>query len=158
MRHDAISWAGAKAPKIRAARVSKRLAPIPQQSAQGRHLPHGEITPSNGFKNRRGRSKIEIACRRGDAARPSGMHRTLFHTLAAYAVAFAIILYLARGIAPAQLLHDLAMARLWVFIPACAGSFAIWFLGETLLFSLLFSYFNSRISFREMLPANAAQY
>jgi len=86
------------------------------------------------------------------------MHRTLFHTLAAYAVAFAISLYLARGVAPAQLLHDLAMARLWVFIPACAGSFAVWFLGETLLFSLLFSYFHSRISFREMLPANAAQY
>jgi len=72
------------------------------------------------------------------------MHRTLFHTLAAYAVAFAIILYLARGVAPAQLLHDLAMARLWVFIPACAGSFAVWFLGETLLFSLLFSYFHSK--------------
>jgi hypothetical protein len=86
------------------------------------------------------------------------MHRTLFHTLAAYCVAFAIILYLARDIAPAQLIHNLALADLRVFIPACAGSFAVWFLGETLLFSALFSYFNSPISFREMLPANAAQY
>jgi uncharacterized membrane protein YbhN (UPF0104 family) len=86
------------------------------------------------------------------------MRRTLFHTLAAYGVALGIIAYLARDVAPAQLLRDLAMADLWVFLPASAGSFAVWFLGETLLFSALFSYFNSRISFREMLPANAAQY
>jgi hypothetical protein len=87
------------------------------------------------------------------------MPRRLLHTLGAYAVAFAVIIYLARGIAPpSQLLHDFSMANLWLFVPASAGSFAIWFGGETLLFACLFSYFHSRTSFREMLPANAAQY
>jgi hypothetical protein len=86
------------------------------------------------------------------------MRRTLPHTLFAYAVAFAIIWYLARGIAPVQLLHDLSMADPWLFLGASAGSFAVWFLGETLLFAVLFSYFHTRTSFREMLPANAAQY
>jgi uncharacterized membrane protein YbhN (UPF0104 family) len=86
------------------------------------------------------------------------MRKTLPHTLFAYALAFAIIWYLARGIAPMQLLHNFTMANPWVFIGASAGSFAIWFLGETLLFALLYSYFHTRISFREMLPANAAQY
>ena len=86
------------------------------------------------------------------------MRKTTLHTLAVYALALGIIWYLARGVAPAQLLGSFSMANLRVFIPACAGSFSIWFLGETFLFATLFSYFHVRTSFREMLPANAAQY
>lgn len=86
------------------------------------------------------------------------MHRGLLHTLGAYALAFVIIWYLARDIAPAQLLHNFSMANPWVFVPASLGSFAVFFGGETLLFAWLFSYFHTRTSFREMLPANAAQY
>jgi len=86
------------------------------------------------------------------------MRRTLFHGLFVYALAFGIIWYLARGIAPAQLLRDFSMADLRVFIPAGIGSFSVWFLGETFLFATLFSYFHRRTSFSEMLPANAAQY
>lgn len=86
------------------------------------------------------------------------MRRRTVHTLAVYALALGIIWYLARGVAPAQLLGSFSMADLRIFIPACAGSFSIWFLGETFLFATLFSYFHARTSFREMLPANAAQY
>jgi uncharacterized membrane protein YbhN (UPF0104 family) len=86
------------------------------------------------------------------------MPRGLLHTLGAYALAFAIIWYLARDIALAQLLHNFSMANLWVFLPASLGSFTVFFGGETLLFACLFSYFHTRITFREMLPANAAQY
>lgn len=86
------------------------------------------------------------------------MPRGFLHTLGAYGVAFAITWYLARDIALSQLLHDFSMANLWVFVPASLGSFTVWFGGETLLFACLFSYFNARTSFREMLPANAAQY
>lgn len=75
-----------------------------------------------------------------------------------YAVALGIIWYLARGIEPRQLLRNFSIADLRIFIPASAGSFAIWFLGETFLFATLFSYFHRRTSFCEMLPANAAQY
>jgi uncharacterized membrane protein YbhN (UPF0104 family) len=52
----------------------------------------------------------------------------------------------------------LSVANLWIFIPASVGSFTVWFVGETFLFAILFSYFHKRTSFREMLPANAAQY
>jgi|SRR5579875_1276000 uncharacterized membrane protein YbhN (UPF0104 family) len=86
------------------------------------------------------------------------MSRRFLHTLAAYGVALVIIWYIARGISTAQLLHDFSMANLWLFVPASLGSFTIWFAGETLLFACLFSFFNARTSFREMLPANAAQY
>jgi uncharacterized membrane protein YbhN (UPF0104 family) len=86
------------------------------------------------------------------------MPRWLLHTLGAYVLAFAIIWYLARDIQPSLLLRNFSMANLWLFVPASLGSFAVWFGGETLLFALLFSYFNTRVSFREMLPANAAQY
>ena len=86
------------------------------------------------------------------------MRRTSIYTVATYAVAVGIIWYLARGIEMRQLLRNFSKADLWIFIPASAGSFAIWFLGETFLFVTLFSYFHRRTSFREMLPANAAQY
>jgi uncharacterized membrane protein YbhN (UPF0104 family) len=86
------------------------------------------------------------------------MPRWLLHTVGTYTLAFAIIWYLARDVQPALLLHNFSMANLWLFVPASLGSFAVWFGGETLLFALLFTYFNTRVSFREMLPANAAQY
>jgi hypothetical protein len=56
------------------------------------------------------------------------------------------------------LLKGFAMANLLIFIPASAGSFLIWFLGETFLFATLYSFFHTPTRFREMLPANAAQY
>ncbi len=84
--------------------------------------------------------------------------RALFYRLATYAVALFIIWCVARGVSLAHLLHNFSVANLWIFIPASVGSFAVWFLGETLLFATLFSYFHTRTSFREMLPANAAQY
>lgn len=86
------------------------------------------------------------------------MNKTLVQNLAIYGVAAGIIWYLARDVPVVQLIHNLKMARLWIFLPACLGSFLIWFVGETFLFSRLFSYFHTKTSFREMLPANAAQY
>jgi len=78
--------------------------------------------------------------------------------LAVYGLAAAIIWYLARDIPLSQLWHNLQLARLWIFIPACLGSFVIWFVGETFLFACLFSFFHQRTSFREMIAPNAAQY
>jgi uncharacterized membrane protein YbhN (UPF0104 family) len=84
--------------------------------------------------------------------------RALLYRLATYAIAFFIIWCLARGVSLAHLLHSFSVANLWIFIPASVGSFTVWFVGETFLFATLFSYFHNRTSFREMLPANAAQY
>jgi hypothetical protein len=78
--------------------------------------------------------------------------------VAIYGLALGIIYYLARDVPLNQLFANLRLARLWIFIPACLGSFAIWFIGETLLYSRLFTYFHSKTSFREMIWPNAAQY
>jgi uncharacterized membrane protein YbhN (UPF0104 family) len=78
--------------------------------------------------------------------------------LLAYAVALAIVVFVARGISFEELGQALGRANLYLFIPARVCSFSCFFFGETLLFSWLFSYFNARIGYREMLPANAAQY
>lgn len=77
---------------------------------------------------------------------------------AAYGLAISIIVYLARGTPLGEFVTIVRHANPWWFLLGCAGSFAFWFFGETILYSKLFSYFHAPTSFREMLPANAAQY
>src|SRR5262249_52680344 len=84
--------------------------------------------------------------------------RAHLYRLAPYAAAFLMIGSVAHGVSLAHLLDSFSVANLWMFIPASVGSFTVWFVGETFLFATLFSYFHNRTSFREMLPANAAQY
>jgi len=45
-----------------------------------------------------------------------------------------------------------------LFVGVSLLGFAIWFVGETVLFAPLFSYFHRHTGFRELLPANAAFY
>jgi hypothetical protein len=66
--------------------------------------------------------------------------RGLVRNLAVYAVALGIIWFLIRDVSLSQLARDLKLANLWMFVPAADGSFLIWFLGETLLYSKLLSY------------------
>src|SRR5579883_2131288 len=75
-----------------------------------------------------------------------------------YALAAALIVWVARGVSLAQLLENLGQARLWVFFPVTAGVFLCWFLGETLLYSRLFSLFQKPISWPEMLPLTTTFY
>ncbi|MGH9435229.1 MAG: lysylphosphatidylglycerol synthase transmembrane domain-containing protein [Terriglobia bacterium] len=94
-----------------------------------------------------------------EEARPPGRKkRRWVRDGLAYGLAAAIIVFLARGTSLAQFESILRQANPWWFLLACAGSFAFWFFGETILYSKLFSYFHVRTSFREMLSANAAQY
>src|ERR1700756_1652055 len=86
------------------------------------------------------------------------MRKTILQNLAAYCIAGGILWYLSRGMSIQQLMLSVRHANLWLFIPACMTSFLVWFLGETLLFSRLFTYFHQRTRFREVLAANAAQY
>ncbi len=76
----------------------------------------------------------------------------------AYALAAAIIAFLARGISAGQFIRVLRAVNPWLFLLACLGSFLIWFLGDTVSLARLFTYFHVNTSFREMLPANTAQY
>jgi len=80
------------------------------------------------------------------------------HNLLVYAVAAAIIWYVARGVSFGDFARSLHEANLKLFIPASVLGFLIWFFGETFLYSRLFTYFHKPTSFREMLLPNAAQY
>jgi hypothetical protein len=84
--------------------------------------------------------------------------RGLVRNLAVYAIALGIIWFLIRDVPLSQLARDLKLANLWMFVPAAAGSFLIWFLGETLLYSKLFSHVQTQSGFLEVLSINATQY
>lgn len=77
--------------------------------------------------------------------------------IAGYAIAIAIVWWLARKIPPAELVATLLKANLWYLLPTCAFSVMCWVVGESLLYSRLITYFHRPTSFREMLPINAAQ-
>jgi uncharacterized membrane protein YbhN (UPF0104 family) len=77
---------------------------------------------------------------------------------AAYAIAAAIIWYEVRGFDLHELLRAIASANLVWLVPATLVSFGVWFLGENLLFSRLFSYFHEQTGYKELLPATATAY
>lgn len=79
-------------------------------------------------------------------------------TVLSYLAAATIIGFVARDIPLAAIMTALAKARLGLFVATALLAFAGWFLGETVLFARLFSYFHGRTTFRETLKANAAQY
>jgi len=75
-----------------------------------------------------------------------------------YCIAGSIIWYELGGIHFYRLLDVLASAKLAWFIPATVISFAIWFFGENLLFSRMFSYFHAPTYYIELMPVTAAAY
>jgi uncharacterized membrane protein YbhN (UPF0104 family) len=95
-----------------------------------------------------------------DAPKPSRQrkNRRWLRQALAYGLALTIIAILARGISAGEFLHVLREAHGWWFLFACLGSFAFWFLGDTISLARLFTYFHVRTTFREMLSANTAQY
>src|ERR1700683_2594253 len=84
--------------------------------------------------------------------------KPLVETLIAYAVATAIVCYAARGASLRQIANATSNATLWLFIVASLGGFLCWFLGETVLYSRLFSYFHGPTGEIELLPTMAAVY
>ena len=79
-------------------------------------------------------------------------------TLLAYTAAGAIIWFVSRGIPLAAMTNAISHAHLALFLATSAAALAIWLLGETLLFSRLFTYFHRPTGFGEVLIPNAAQY
>jgi uncharacterized membrane protein YbhN (UPF0104 family) len=84
------------------------------------------------------------------------MRKNLVQNLIAYAMAAAIVLYAARGISWTQVAAAGSHARLWLFVFASLGGFLWWFIGETILYSRLFSYFHGSTGALELLPTMAA--
>ncbi len=75
-----------------------------------------------------------------------------------YAVAAAIVCYAARGVSWRQVAGAGSHATLWIFAIASLGGFLCWFIGETVLYSRLFSYFHAPTGEVELLPTMAAVY
>jgi uncharacterized membrane protein YbhN (UPF0104 family) len=76
----------------------------------------------------------------------------------AYAIAAAIVCYAARGVSWRLVVEATSHATLWIFVLASVGGFLVWFIGESVLYSRLFSYFHGRTGAIELLPTMAAVY
>ena len=86
------------------------------------------------------------------------MRKTVVQNLVAYAIAAAIVCYAARGVSWRQVAGAGSHATLWIFVIASLGGFLCWFIGETVLYSRLFSYFHGPTTTVELLPTMAAVY
>ncbi len=86
------------------------------------------------------------------------MRKNVVQNLAAYAIAAAIVCYAARGVSWSQVVDAGSHAALWIFVIASFGGFLCWFIGETVLYSRLFSYFHSPTGALELFPTMAAVY
>ena len=86
------------------------------------------------------------------------MRKTVLRNLVTYAIAAAIVWYVARGVSWRQVADAASRATIWLFIGASLGGFLCWFVGETILYSRLFSYFHGPTGSLELLPTMAAVY
>lgn len=88
----------------------------------------------------------------------SGLRKPFVQNLVAYAFAAAIICYAARGVSWSQVVVATSHATISIFILASFGGILCWFIGETVLYSRLFSYFHAPTGPRELLSTMAAVY
>ncbi|MGO9605963.1 MAG: lysylphosphatidylglycerol synthase domain-containing protein [Candidatus Binataceae bacterium] len=86
------------------------------------------------------------------------MRKTVVQNLVAYAIAAAIVWYAARGVSWKEVADTGSHATIWMFVIASLGGFLCWFIGETVLYSRLFSYFHGPTGERELLPTMATVY
>jgi hypothetical protein len=88
----------------------------------------------------------------------SAAEQVLLQNLLIWAVAVALVIYLARGLTIHQLIAALEHCDLTLFVAANLCSFVIRWLADTYLFARLFSFFHGQTTYREVLPASTAQY
>jgi uncharacterized membrane protein YbhN (UPF0104 family) len=84
--------------------------------------------------------------------------KAILQNVAAYAIAAAIISYASRGVSWSQVAAACHHSSLLLFLLASTAGFLIWFIGETFLYSRLFSYFHAPTTPRELIPTMAAVY
>src|ERR1700730_3103297 len=99
----------------------------------------------------------EMQLKQGRRKLPSA-RRTLAHNAVAYAIAIAMVWYAARGVPWTQIAGAVDHATLWLFICASCAGFLCWFIGETILYSRLFSFFHGPTRSFELLPTMSAMY
>jgi uncharacterized membrane protein YbhN (UPF0104 family) len=86
------------------------------------------------------------------------VRKTVLQSLVAYAIAAAIVWYAARGVSWRQVADAASHATIWLFVAVSLGGFLCWFIGETIVFSRLFSYFHAPTTALELLPVMATVY
>ncbi|MBV9182682.1 MAG: hypothetical protein JO356_15330, partial [Acidobacteria bacterium] len=84
--------------------------------------------------------------------------RTIAQNFLIYGIAGALIWYEIHGIPFHKLASSIATANLLWFFPATLLSLCIWFFGENLLYTRMFSYFHEETGYFEVMPATAASY
>lgn len=85
-------------------------------------------------------------------------HRALLRNVVAYAIAVGIVWYIARGVSWEQIAGAASHATLWLFVCVSLAGFVCWFIGETFLYSRLFSFFHGTTRSLELLPTMGAMY
>jgi uncharacterized membrane protein YbhN (UPF0104 family) len=86
------------------------------------------------------------------------MRKTVLQSAFIYLAAASILWWVGRGVSWTSVADSMSRAELGLLVTASVGAFACWFVGETVLFSRLFSYFHERTTFRKLLPTVAAVY
>jgi uncharacterized membrane protein YbhN (UPF0104 family) len=86
------------------------------------------------------------------------VRKPIVQNLLMYALATAIVYYVSRGISWTQVAEVGRHATLWMFFLASLGGFLCWFVGETLLYSRLFTYVHGPTRATDLLPTMAAVY
>ena len=105
------------------------------------------------------RAEAQNWARRLDPKLPSSaLRKPWVQNLIAYAIAAAIVCYAARGVSWRQVVDASSHATVWIFVVASLGGFLFWIIGETVLYSRLFSYFHGPTGAVELLPTMAAVY
>jgi Lysylphosphatidylglycerol synthase TM region len=82
----------------------------------------------------------------------------VLQNLVTYSVAAAIVWYAARGVSWTQVAAAASRATIGLFAVASLSGFLCWFVGETVMYSCLFSYFYEPTGRRELLPTMSAVY
>ena len=108
-------------------------------------------------------SRPPIQARRAGAlkallTRLNPSRQAILQNVVIWTVAGALLWYVGRGLTGHQVAKALADSNLTLFVSANLASLLIRWLVDTYLFSLLFSYFHGRTTYREVLPVMAAQY
>jgi uncharacterized membrane protein YbhN (UPF0104 family) len=86
------------------------------------------------------------------------VRKTVLQNLIAYMVAAAIVYFAARSVSWKQMADASSHATLALFLGASLGGFLCWFIGDTFLYSRLFSYFHGPTGARQLLPTMASVY
>lgn len=88
----------------------------------------------------------------------SPVKQTVAQNVIIWGVAALCIWWVMRGVSFGKFFKALKEAKIWLFVLSNVASFFLWWFGDTLLFSRLFTLFHKKTAFRELLPATAAQY